>query len=250
MPTDPTHADRVAAFFQDPHPYLSRSYNIRLRRETVREMIGDRRPEQVLDIGCGDGSLSIQLLAGGSRLTLLDVSEGMLAVTRTRVPPQFIDQVEFRHGDIMAVDLLPAEFDLVLCLGVLAHVADPYALLDRVCSLVRPGGLVVLTVSSGVHPVGFLRSLYSRLRDLVLPPTHRLKYLSGRAVLARCARHGLRLESSFRYNFPPPGADRLLSNERLYRFIRRCHGTVRENTRAWLGSEYIFALTRSPALAG
>lgn len=244
--TESSHAERVATFFHDPTPYLSRSYNLRLRAEVVRELLGDRRPESILDIGCGDGSLSLPLLREGAHLVLLDLTESMLEAARARVPEAFRDQVSFRHGDVMAQDLPEHAFDLVLCLGVLAHVESPEAVIDRVCGLVRPGGLAILTVSSGLHPVGFLRSAYSRMRDLVRPPTHRLKYLSTRAVVRRCERHGLALEGGFRYNFPAPGMDRMLTNDRLYANIRRRYGTVARNTRAWFGSECILALTSHP----
>jgi 2-polyprenyl-3-methyl-5-hydroxy-6-metoxy-1,4-benzoquinol methylase len=238
------HAERVASFFQDPQPYLSRSYNIQLRRETVREMLGDRQPASILDIGCGDGSISLPLLTQKNRLTLVDLTESMLVIARSRVPAYLAGKVSTLLGDVMRIDLAEAGFDLVLCLGVLAHVQSPADVIDRVCALVRPGGMAILTVSNGVHPVGLSRSFYSRLRDLVVKPTHPLNFLSSRTVLEQCGRRGLDLHVSFRYNFPAPGFDRVLSNDRLYRNIRRRYGSVARNTRAWLGSECIFGLIK------
>ena len=48
----------------------------------------------ILDIGCGDGSLSLPLLDDRSRLTLLDFSEGMLERARQNIPPGMNTRVE------------------------------------------------------------------------------------------------------------------------------------------------------------
>jgi 2-polyprenyl-3-methyl-5-hydroxy-6-metoxy-1,4-benzoquinol methylase len=59
VPEEPTVScvERVDSFFHDPKPYRNRSYNIRPRRETVRERVGDRELANILDIGCGEGTL-------------------------------------------------------------------------------------------------------------------------------------------------------------------------------------------------
>jgi ubiquinone/menaquinone biosynthesis C-methylase UbiE len=243
-----SHVERVASYFRDPTPYLtSTSYNIRLRAETVREMVGDRRPGAILDVGCGDGSLSLPLLGAQGRLTLLDLSEAMLARARARIPEPLAPNVTLIRGDLMDVALPEAAFDLVLCLGVLAHVDAPRAFVGKLAPLLRPGGLTILSLSSGRHPLGYLRRLYVGARDRLRPPRYRLKWLSTREVLGWCAAEGLTPRAWYRYNFPTPGLTRLLSDETLYRNIRRVHGTVARNTRAWLGSECIVALTRGPS---
>jgi ubiquinone/menaquinone biosynthesis C-methylase UbiE len=245
-----THADRVAQFFDDPGPYLRRSYNIRLRRETVREMLGERRPESMLDIGCGDGSLSLQLLTGQNRLTLVDVTESMLAVATSRVPASLRTNVNTFHGDFLTATFEPASFDLILCLGVLAHVDSPFQVAARMCSLLKPGGLLVVTISSGRHPLGWLRARYVGLRDMFVPPLYKLKWFSSREMLRQFEACGLVIKQSFRYNFPAPFIDRLLSNDQLYARIRRVHGNVNGNRRAWMGSEVIFALEKAAQTPG
>jgi 2-polyprenyl-3-methyl-5-hydroxy-6-metoxy-1,4-benzoquinol methylase len=245
-----SHADRVAQFFDDPDPYLRRSYNIRLRRETVREMVGERRPDSILDIGCGDGSLSLQLLTGQNRLMLVDVTQAMLEVAMSRVPENLRPTVKTFHGDFLKATFEPESFDLILCLGVLAHVDSPSAVVARICSLLKPGGLVIVTISSGRHPLGWLRARYVGMRDLFVRPLYKLKWLSPRQVLRQFQDGGLGLKQSFRYNFPAPFMDRLLSNDLLYNRIRRIHGRVGNNRRAWMGSEGIYALEKPAAQSG
>ncbi|HEU5115325.1 MAG TPA: hypothetical protein VFT74_01475, partial [Isosphaeraceae bacterium] len=64
--------------------------------------------------------------------------------------------------------------------------------------------------------------------------------------LDQFARLGFQLRSQFRYNFPAPLIEKMISNERHYMGIRRRHGHVSKNTLAWLGSECIFALQKPP----
>lgn len=241
-----SHAERAASFFRDPQPYLSRSYNLRVRRETIFEMLGDWRPETILDVGCGDGSLSLPLLDDRvKRLVLVDITPAMLDLARSRVPPRLVDRTTLIQGELTRVDLPRAEFDLVLCMGVLAHVESPEAVIDRLAEAVKPGGRVVLTISSGKHPLGMLRALYVGAKEIAARAKHRLKWLSTRRVLARCAARGLAVRQTFRYNFPAPLVDRLVPNDRIYRNIRECYGTANCNTRSYLGSEWIVCLTKT-----
>jgi len=249
-----SHTEQVAAYFHNPRPYLQRSYNITLRREIVQEMVGNLTPARILDIGCGDGSLSLQLLKGQTRLVLLDLSEQMLAEARANVPAELGGNVEALCGDLMSTELEPGGFDLILCMGVLAHVDSPADFIRKVCSLLRPGGSAVVTVSCGRHFFGRMRKLYLNLRDAIKQPLYRVKWLAASDVIAAFASHGVRVAKSFRYNFPAPGMDRMLTNDRLYRAIRKRHGTVENNRLAFLGSEYILCLrkdlAREPGEAG
>ena len=238
------HSELVAEFFKNPRPYLQRSYNIRLRSEVIQEMVGNRTFSDILDIGCGDGSLSVPLLTQSNRLVLVDLSAQMLSEALSRIASDAINNVHTVNGDLMQVTLPRERYDLILCMGVLAHVESPDKLISKVSSLLNPGGCVVISVSSSDHFCGRLRMLYLRLRDLVRPPLYRLKFLSPDKVLERFAENGIVLRQSFRYNFPAPGMDRALSNNWLYENIRRRYGTVANNTRAWFGSECIFLLSK------
>ena len=61
-----TKVERVRAVFEDAEWYFSRrAFDIRIRAETVQELVSLRDDARVLDIGCGDGSISpLPLLTG------------------------------------------------------------------------------------------------------------------------------------------------------------------------------------------
>jgi SAM-dependent methyltransferase len=87
---------------------------------------------RVLDVGCGDRPYA-ELFPGA---TGFDVPGNPYADL---------------HGDIDAIPVEDASFDVVLCLQVLEHVPDPAAAVRELRRVVRPGGRVLLS-THGVYP--------------------------------------------------------------------------------------------------
>ncbi|MCB2102171.1 MAG: bifunctional 2-polyprenyl-6-hydroxyphenol methylase/3-demethylubiquinol 3-O-methyltransferase UbiG [Rhodobacterales bacterium] len=98
----------------------------------------------VLDIGCGGGLLSEPLARMGATVTGLDAGARNVAVAALHAEQSGV-AVAYRHGvpeDLAAEGL---SFDLVLNMEIVEHVADLGAFLAASASLVRPGGLMVLS---------------------------------------------------------------------------------------------------------
>jgi ubiquinone/menaquinone biosynthesis C-methylase UbiE len=107
-------------------------------RAFVREL---GHADHALDLGCGDGRLTVDLDA--DRVTAADVSSVALDRARGRLDPD-------RSGIAqIAVDApLPfedGEFDLVLCAETLEHVRDVQLLLSEARRVLRPGGTLAVT---------------------------------------------------------------------------------------------------------
>jgi ubiquinone/menaquinone biosynthesis C-methylase UbiE len=92
----------------------------------------------VLELGCGAGDLSLELLRRGARLTALDVSPRMveLARARTGADVHFVVAAAERTG------LPDASFDRVVGKWVLHHV-DVTAAAVEIHRVLRPGGRAV-----------------------------------------------------------------------------------------------------------
>jgi 2-polyprenyl-3-methyl-5-hydroxy-6-metoxy-1,4-benzoquinol methylase len=98
-------------------------------------------PSRVLDVGCGDGILSAELVeAGVPQVVGLDVDQPVLDRARARHTCRGIEWV---HGDVHQVRLDPESFDAVVSVATLHHM-DAAASLKRFAQLVRPGGAVVV----------------------------------------------------------------------------------------------------------
>jgi 2-polyprenyl-3-methyl-5-hydroxy-6-metoxy-1,4-benzoquinol methylase len=100
----------------------------------------------VLDVGCGPGTITADLatLVTPARVTALEVTEAALDLARAEITRRGLVNVDFRVGDVHALDFADDTFDVVHAHQVLQHVADPVAALREMRRVTRPGGLVAV----------------------------------------------------------------------------------------------------------
>ena len=232
---------RIKKIFDEPEWYLNRTaYNITLRSEIVLEFLGDRRFDSILDIGCGDGSLSRKLLNKNNRLTLLDQSVAMLDIARSRVPAEFASQVRTINGDCTRSELEPGGFDLILCIGVLAYIPDRREFISKIRSFLKPGGTLLIECTDSAHIVSGLVRSYQSLLNLVKPSKASTIIGSSKSVTGICEDLGFRRVSSFRYSLPLPVINKMMSQKSSYNAIRSIYGSARKNSLGWLGNECLY----------
>jgi SAM-dependent methyltransferase len=95
----------------------------------------------VLDLGCGTGSLSLLAAEQGHRVTGVDLSPAMVELARAKLAGR--DAV-FLIGDAAHPPVGEQRFDVVLGRHVLWALPDPGRVLLRWWGLLRPGGRLVL----------------------------------------------------------------------------------------------------------
>ncbi|MER7776117.1 class I SAM-dependent methyltransferase [Streptomyces sp. NPDC096191] len=120
------------------------------------------RPGDLLDLGCGTGSLSLLAAEQGHRVTGVDRSPAMVKLARTKLAGR--DAV-FLEGDAAAPPVGEQRFDAVLVRHVLWTLPDPGRALSRWRHLLRPGGRLVLVegVWGTLTPVGIPADLLTAL---------------------------------------------------------------------------------------
>src|SRR5947209_942998 len=120
--------------------WMSFGQDPRWRRTLVKAI--DPRPEQrVLDVACGTGLVTFELVRrGGCSVVGLDQSEDMLAVASAR--PQA--RVEFVRGEAERLPFEDGEFDALTFTYLLRYVDDPLATLRELARVVKPGGVVAM----------------------------------------------------------------------------------------------------------
>lgn len=147
---------------------------------------------RVLEVGCGGGGTLAWLKESGRATSTvgIELSPDAAAIARTRV-----DEVHCGDADELLAGLAESSFDLVLCLDVLEHLVDPWATLNRVRSLVRPGGRVITSLPNIRHHSVLLPLLFSgrwEYRDAgILDRTH-LRFFSRQGIAAMFRHAGLR----------------------------------------------------------
>jgi 2-polyprenyl-6-hydroxyphenyl methylase/3-demethylubiquinone-9 3-methyltransferase len=100
---------------------------------------------RILDIGCGGGVLSEPLARLGASVVGADPSDSNIAVAQSHAAQSGLT-IDYRctTAEAMAETLAEAgeNFDIVLAMEVIEHVADVGLFVDRAASLVKPGGLM------------------------------------------------------------------------------------------------------------
>ncbi|NKD76626.1 bifunctional 2-polyprenyl-6-hydroxyphenol methylase/3-demethylubiquinol 3-O-methyltransferase UbiG [Haematospirillum sp. H1815] len=96
----------------------------------------------LVDIGCGGGLLSEPMARLGFAVTGIDGVEKNIGTARTHAARSGLD-IDYRAT--LAENLVEekAQFDVVLSMEVVEHVADPDFFLQTCANLVKPGGMLV-----------------------------------------------------------------------------------------------------------
>lgn len=112
----------------------------------------------VLEVGCGPGWLWAEAAAdlpGDLRITLTDLSPGMVAVAGERASRHF-GTVEAREADAQSLPFADGAFDVVVANHMLYHVPEPARAVAELARVLRTGGVLE---AATVGP-GHLRELW------------------------------------------------------------------------------------------
>jgi SAM-dependent methyltransferase len=127
------------------------------------DFAGVRADQQVLDVGCGPGALTAQLVErlGAAAVAAIDPSASFVAATAERFPG-----VEVRQGSAESLPYPDNGFDAALAQLVVHFMSDPVAGLTEMARVVRPGGTVAACVWDHAGGGGPLTVFWTAARDL------------------------------------------------------------------------------------
>jgi ubiquinone/menaquinone biosynthesis C-methylase UbiE len=241
-----TKLERVRSWFEKPNKYLNpRQFDIRIRRETVEDFVHQSTFEKALDIGCGDGSISLPLLHQIAKLTLLDLSTNMLSLAGRNVPSDYSEKVELINTGFLEAKLKDHAFDLIFCIGVLAHVDSPEDVIAEIARIARPGATIILEFTDSFHFWSLPIIVYQNLLKLRRPAPYPLNRLRGKSVFQLCARTGLELRRVYRYSHPPIGTGLFAGHDKQYGMTRLVFGRPQRNKNRWMGNQFICLFRRA-----
>ncbi|GAC1488858.1 MAG: hypothetical protein NVS1B9_09450 [Solirubrobacteraceae bacterium] len=134
-----SHFDSIAEVYDESLPAHVVEHYLQKRTAFVTRECPRGR---ALDVGCGTGVLARRLAAAGYRVSGVDPSAGMLDVLRANAP-----EIEAVVGSGTALPFADDSFDLVLCVAVMHHVAEPAAVRQTLAEMVRvarPNGQILV----------------------------------------------------------------------------------------------------------
>ena len=117
-----------------------------VQQKIVGQLTRQWTQTQVLEVGPGTARFTIPLARAGNRMTLLDISSGMLETAyQNLVEAGLNDQVVERIcASLYEAPVSDEQFDNVICLNVLSHLDDGGRAIQQLARVVRPGGSLLL----------------------------------------------------------------------------------------------------------
>src|SRR6516225_3290246 len=114
-----------------------------LQRRLILTLLGDIRGRNVLDVGCGDGDLAVELWRRGGTVTGIDTSPEMVEAARARAKREGAD-ISFMVGEAVTMPFDPERFDVVVAVTILCFVANAAPVFREIARVLRPGGILVI----------------------------------------------------------------------------------------------------------
>jgi 2-polyprenyl-3-methyl-5-hydroxy-6-metoxy-1,4-benzoquinol methylase len=168
---------------------------------------------RLLDCAAGTGEITCALLKSGrfSHATVVDVSPAMLQSAKDLLTSQSKNaELAFVQSDVFNFKPSNSRFNLILCLGLIAHTGRLDIFLSHLKSMLTPGGRIILQTTLTDHlGTRIVRAL--TWRSELARRGYRISWFSQRNISDACDRAGLRILETRRHSLGVPFGDRLWS---------------------------------------
>jgi ubiquinone/menaquinone biosynthesis C-methylase UbiE len=173
---------RANSYYRDNYedPRNRHALNLSLRRDACLALLSEVE-DPVLDLGCGPGAMTAPLLERGRQVVAMDIATGMVTEVARRMaevgaPPSVA------VATATALPFADACFAAVVTTGVLEYVRDVDVAMGEIFRVLRPGGVLVCTMSL---PRRVERAVVREVARLRGQPPGVQQYIYGRAAFDR-----------------------------------------------------------------
>src|SRR5246127_3088299 len=136
-----------AVYTHGHHESVLRSHRRRTAADSAGYLLPHLRPGMlVLDVGCGPGTITVDLAAriAPGRVTAVEMTDAALDLARAEAQAREQSNIEFVTSDVHALNFADDTFDVVHAHQVLQHVADPVQALRELRRVCVPDGIVAV----------------------------------------------------------------------------------------------------------
>lgn len=133
--------------------YVRRTRFTRVRLENVFGLLGGVDGKDVLDLGCGMGTFTIETALRGGRAVGIDPAPASLRTANDLAERLGADGARFVAGDAGNLPIPDESVDAVICADLTEHLDDAtlVAMLGEIARVLRPGGTLALYTPSPTH---------------------------------------------------------------------------------------------------
>jgi len=129
----------------------------------ILNQLKNKEPLNILNVGCGSGELSFLLAENGHQVSGIDPSPEYIALAEKNKSKSFKERCSFQ---VSSLENFFGEklYDCVIAADVLEHIKDDWGAIVKLSQLVKPGGLIILTVPALPALFGYHDKLLGHFR--------------------------------------------------------------------------------------
>lgn len=101
--------------------------------------------KKILDIGCGGGLLTESMASCGGLVTGIDISKNLIQIATEHARETNLNITYICNTAEEFATTQQSSYDLITCMELLEHVADPISVIDACRKLIKPNGLLFLS---------------------------------------------------------------------------------------------------------
>jgi len=119
----------------------------------LRSLLTEHKGKLIIDVGCGNGVIACKLIAEGFDVYGIDASASGISIARRAHADRFF--IHDTSSEYLPEVLADKKFDVVVSTEVIEHLYAPRRYIELIRTLLRPGGMLIL--STPYH--GYLKNL-------------------------------------------------------------------------------------------
>ena len=124
-------------------PYQGVTETIHDLHEVVIDRLDPRAGQSLLDLACGTGAVAELAAAAGAEVVGIDFAPALIEQAKARASERGLE-IDYRVGDVEALDIDDASFDLVASTCGVMFAPDHAAVARELTRVTKPGGRIAL----------------------------------------------------------------------------------------------------------
>lgn len=159
----------------------------KVRQKNGLELLMPNKKDRILDAGCGDGSLSLQIARKAKKVFGIDIAENAFRKAKKHAPKN----LKFLKGNIEQTKLKSGMLDKIICIEALEHVLHPEKALREFNRLLKPGGMLILTYPTIDQTIIAKIERFLRIRKLT-PVSEHITGWDYKTVIGKAEKQGFK----------------------------------------------------------